>query len=907
MTPTALADAARYYAGLGWPVIPLHAIFGGSCTCGREDCASPGKHPRTPHGLKDASVDPDIIASWWRKWPAANVGVVTGAGSGLVVLDIDPRHGGDKSLTELTWLHGELPETVEAATGGGGQHLFFMHPGEPIRNRANIQPGIDVRGDGGYVVVAPSVHVSGGAYSWLSGHAPGEIEPASLPRWLLELLTERNDCVRRQEEAARPILRRFGDLSPLLAAAERYALGATPVAKGARNSAAFNLAGHLAAFTTDGGCRLAETQIAKVMCLWNERNQPPLADRELRAAVRSAMTNGVPRSPHVVSTYSGSVTRPRQESAPPTPAGPARLVERFEPLPVDVLPEPVRGFVVSSSKAIGCDSSFVALPLLSALAAAIGNTRRIQLKRGWTEPAIIWAAIVGDSGTLKSPALELALRPIRKRQQKNMQRHSAAIEAYATELAFYERALAEWKRGASAADPPRKPAEPAAERCFCDDITIEALATLLMNRPRGLLLARDELAGWLGGFDRYAQGKGGDAAKWLEMFGGRPVVVDRKGGNSRTIYIPQAAVSIAGGIQPETLRRALGVEHRENGLAARLLLSCPPRRAKRWTEAEIDEAAEAQLERLFERLYELQPDADEEGEPRPRLVKMTPAGKAVWVSFYNAHAAEHADLTGDLSAVWSKLEGYAARLALVVHFIRWAAGDPSCHPELVDEVSVMAGVKLSRWFGVEARRVYAIMAESEVDRDRRRLVEWIASHGGAVTVRELTRGLWRYRGSPDGARAALEQLQEAGLGHWVRPAPDAVGGRPTQRFELIDSIAIDETAVIGSARGGFVDGDGGDDLLRDEVDDGRYPPCSEVGVGGDDTRTPRGAMKNEVFGDVFGGDDLLCGEAVGGRPTQRFELIDSIALDETAVIGSARGGFVDDGASAASDEEWGEI
>ena len=81
-------------------------------------------------------------------------------------------------------------------------------------------------------------------------------------------------------------------------------------------------------------------------------------------------------------------------------------------------------------------------------------------------------------------------------------------------------------------------------------------------------MVRAELGGWIGGFDRYAGGKGGDAAKWLRMFGGRPMIVDRK--TSGTIYVPAAAVSIAGGIQPETLRRALGTEHRENGLAARL-------------------------------------------------------------------------------------------------------------------------------------------------------------------------------------------------------------------------------------------------------------------------------------------------------------------------------------------------
>jgi hypothetical protein len=94
-------------------------------------------------------------------------------------------------------------------------------------------------------------------------------------------------------------------------------------------------------------------------------------------------------------------------------------------------------------------------------------------------------------------------------------------------------------------------------------------------------------------------------------------VVDRKKGNPHTIYVPEALVSISGGIQPAILHRALGIEHRESGLAARLLLTCPPRKSKRWTEADIDPDAEAELARLVDRLYDLQPTHGDEGEPRP--------------------------------------------------------------------------------------------------------------------------------------------------------------------------------------------------------------------------------------------------------------------------------------------------
>ncbi|MBP7937497.1 MAG: DUF3987 domain-containing protein, partial [Phycisphaerae bacterium] len=746
--PNEPLTAAMGYAAHGWPVIPLHTAHAGKCSCGKPDCSSPGKHPRTPNGLKDASTDPETLASWWQCWPDANVAVLTGNPAGIVAIDIDPRHGGDKSLAELIRQHGKLPQTVEALTGGGGRHLIFARPGDKLGNRANIRPGIDVRGDGGYIVAAPSGHVSGGAYSWRPGHAPDELQFAPMPNWLLELATKRRNGGQQQPTTERPVSHNGDELARLMDDSGRYVAQAEGAAEGRRNDAAFNLAGHLAAFETDGGLRLTEQQIVDLLRPWNHRNAPPLAERELRAAVHSAMTNGTPRAAHVVHIPIPTAMRPpQQEGIRPDMPKPKAPAEPFRRFPVDVLPEPVRSFVRKAADTIGCDPSFVALPLLSALASAIGNTHRIQLKRGWTEPCILWTVIVGESGALKSPAIERALRPIRKRQARAMRRNAAAMEEYAVELARYERAVAEWKRNKSNTDPPAKPMEPVPDRCYCDDVTIEAMSALLVNQPRGLLLACDELAGWLGGFDRYVQGKGGDVAKWLEMFGGRPVVVDRKSGNPRTIYIPQAAVSIAGGIQPKTLRRALGVEHRENGLLARLLLAMPPARQKRWTEAEIDEATEALIEQVFDWLYELQPDTDDEGKPRPRLVQMTPKGRKAWIAFYDAHAAELAALSGDLSAAWSKLEGYTARLALVVHCVRWVAGDTTLQsPDAVDEVSIAAGVELSRWFGHEARRVYATLGESDEGRDRRHLVEWIERRGGRVSVRELTHGLRPYRG-----------------------------------------------------------------------------------------------------------------------------------------------------------------
>lgn len=192
-----LLESALKYADDGWRVLPLHGIVQGRCTCGAA-CSSPGKHPITKNGLNDATTDPDIITGWWTEHPYANIGVRTGAISDLYVLDVDnkrtvPVHEGsviripegEDSLAKLQSEYEPLPETRAVRTGSGGRHEFYRYPtdveeGATFPNRAGMLPGLDIRGDGGYVVVPPSLHYSGFRYEWIDPDIP-IVRP---PEWL---------------------------------------------------------------------------------------------------------------------------------------------------------------------------------------------------------------------------------------------------------------------------------------------------------------------------------------------------------------------------------------------------------------------------------------------------------------------------------------------------------------------------------------------------------------------------------------------------------------------------------------------------------------------------------------------------------------------------------------------------
>ncbi|MEV6526748.1 bifunctional DNA primase/polymerase [Longispora sp. NPDC051575] len=171
-----LAEAAEEYAAAGFPVLPLHTPTGHGCSCRRPDCSSPGKHPRLPRGLHQASTDPAQVRAWWRRWPDANIGLRTGTLAD--VCDID-RPG---QFTVVLGLLAGHPLGPVVRTGSGGWHLWWAGTGRG--NRVRLLDGVDWRGVGGYVVAPPSRHSSGHLYEWLR---PLELPLPPCPPRLLRL------------------------------------------------------------------------------------------------------------------------------------------------------------------------------------------------------------------------------------------------------------------------------------------------------------------------------------------------------------------------------------------------------------------------------------------------------------------------------------------------------------------------------------------------------------------------------------------------------------------------------------------------------------------------------------------------------------------------------------------------
>ena len=247
-TANVFLDAALYYAGMGIAVFP--------CEPGR-------KTPACANGFHDATTDEATIRAWWAKNPRANVAMATGKASGMFVVDIDPRHGGDESLTDLTAEHGPLPDTAEALTGGGGRHIFLAHPGGCVPcSQSEIAPGIDIKGDGGYVVMPPSIHPGGEAYAWEISSDIADVRPAACPDWLAALIRA-GGAQTPQGRTSRPT-------------------DANVIPSGQRNNALASLAGGMRRMGMSQDEILAALQAAN-----EARCNPPLPDREVEAIAAS--------------------------------------------------------------------------------------------------------------------------------------------------------------------------------------------------------------------------------------------------------------------------------------------------------------------------------------------------------------------------------------------------------------------------------------------------------------------------------------------------------------------------------------------------------------------------------------------------------------------------------------------
>ena len=439
-------------------------------------------------------------------------------------------------------------------------------------------------------------------------------------------------------------------------------------------------------------------------------------------------------------------------------------LRRYAPVPVETLPDQLREFVVSFAESAQCPQEYVALPALAACAAMIGNAYRIRFSHTWTQPSGLWVCCVGRPGSNKSAGFKEVQKCVAEVQRPFVQDRLAEIQEWKATQA---------KKGAKSTVP-----QPLPLKLMVADVTSEAMALRFLAHRRGLFQACEELSGWFASHDQYkAGGKGGDAARFIAMYDAGILEVDRVGSGKaieeKSLSIPLALLSIAGTIQPQTLRRSLGDEHLENGLAMRFLYTHPPEvigrphRRSRFSAAGMVE--------LLVALHAL-PFGSTPAECEPDQ-----ASGELFLDYWDElDRARREAYDGPVASMLDKHKGVTLRLALVLHVLEHiGAGIPT----IITVPTMKRAIELSRWCCGENERVLRGIVASKVEQSRETLLEIIRHRfGGAVTPRQLMTHNRKKWPTAEIAETALNALEKEEWGGWVNDTE--TGGRPARRFSL---------------------------------------------------------------------------------------------------------------------------
>lgn len=427
-------------------------------------------------------------------------------------------------------------------------------------------------------------------------------------------------------------------------------------------------------------------------------------------------------------------------------------------------------------QAIGEDTStppdYAAMGLIASCASLIGGKRRVKPypTSNWSEPCILWIGAVGDASSRKSPPLEALSKTLQAIEHDYAEHHVRAVQQWRCDSEVAKAAYDEWKgrvkkamkAGEAAPDMPSGAIEPDAphrRRTIVRDATPEAVAAILAHNPQGVMHFRDELAGWLQSFERYAPG---GREFWLEAYGGRPFTIDRKS-SPDPIVIPFNGVTVLGGIQPDKMAGAF-LDSPDDGLVARFLWAWPDKLQFQRPRNLVDLGP---LELLYRRLESLAWGIGGDAAHLPVTIPLAPDAADIFEHWQRDNAALDEDAAALFKSFVGKMDGTVLRLALIGEMIRWA-WNGGAEPTAVSPESLAGAAEfVDDYAKPMAQRVYGDAALPLSERNAAVLARYIRKHRlRAINKRDLKRS--PHKAHLPGLRQA--QALDAAIEHLVDAA-----------------------------------------------------------------------------------------------------------------------------------------
>lgn len=367
--------------------------------------------------------------------------------------------------------------------------------------------------------------------------------------------------------------------------------------------------------------------------------------------------------------------------------------------PIDVFPKAIQEIIMSTNESLNFPNDFIGASILYAASVSIGNTHKIEIKKGWEETAVLYLSIVGRPGTNKSAPVSFALKPIEQRDNLKFQRYQTDKREYDKVSALNKKEREEQGY--------EEPVVPIWEQRLVTDFTPEGLIDVHKYNERGIGVYVDELATWFKNFDRYS--KGSEQEFWLSNWSGKAVRTNRK--TTEATYINKPFISVIGTIQPAVLNQ-LADNRTDNGFLDRLLFVAPENLKKQyWSEKELDPVIFENWNSIISSLLDLSTIYDEVDDPEPEVLKFTSEAKQLLFQWQRKLTDESNELENEaIVSMNAKIEMYAVRLSLIIQMLRFACREDD--KQAVGIEAMQGALKLVKYFKRTAVKVHSIVNDT---------------------------------------------------------------------------------------------------------------------------------------------------------------------------------------------------
>jgi hypothetical protein len=752
--------------------------------------------------------------------------------AGLVAIDCDRHPYGNDGIKAFNQLvsanRGKLTNVPMTKTAGGGAHLFFKQPnGEALGNgRGELPDGIDVRGVGGYVIAPGAVLPDGRQWTSVNGRAPlpaafKDCTIPELPQWLKDIIRPNqqpnkdgiNRCARRASEAADGSRGQAFAITALDGVVAE--LGAAP--SGKRNETLNAVAFRMGRMTARGwideqtvidallgacdankylrehGHRATIKTIESGIEAGKKEAHPDLPDRGSSCG-DGAADSGLSDLSDLSAVGAAKQRTSGEQQARARKAESGTWEEpdwtllddrrgELPDFPLEVLPASLRGWLLRTARGAGVTPGHVAVPFLGIASSLIGTARRVRASRSWSEPLTMWVAIIGFSGTGKTPGLDVTRRALsliereRKYKIEELQReHETRAQKAKAERKKWEQAVADAvEAGVPAPPKPEGATDPGpfvAPRLCVSDSTIERIAVLLEVSPRGMAFVADELARLFLNMRRYSGGQ--DNEFWLEAWNGKHFIVERQG--RPPVVVDYLLVGVTGAFQPDKLARAFQGD--DDGMYARFCFAWPEEPAHMPLSNEVTEI-EPDIQNLLTRIINL--PSEEVGVFTPRTVELSPEALVAFEGFRTFLAQIKTELDGREREWASKGGTQVLRLSGTLAYLDWAMLGGT-EPPSIEAQSVEAAVRLWRdYFWPHSRAALQQMGLTEKHTNARRALRWIRTNQKPeVSLLDIRREALGRRLDAERTRTLLDGLVRAG---WLKLVTTKTDGRAIHRWQ----------------------------------------------------------------------------------------------------------------------------